>query len=215
MMYGVTEVESINFLGPIALTYGMLQKERDQELRNYLRFTCETKPELCVSTILEEYTGNIFIMDDEAYSSTVTNTAGVVRDSLLDILSDARTVAPILKMGLFHSMVNRHSYFYVFTHKTESKDHLLNKTSTGDELAYVFGVPLGGSSFHFVDRYTEREALFSEVIMTYICNFAYRGNPNRARKLENYSLGQFDWTQYDVDWPEFGSKQQYYLQLGK
>ncbi|KAK9869518.1 hypothetical protein WA026_003272 [Henosepilachna vigintioctopunctata] len=82
LMYGVTEMESVHFLGAIPFTYGMLKKERDQELRNYLRFTCKTRPEACINSILSSYAANINIMDDEAYSSGGSNTAGKVRDSL-------------------------------------------------------------------------------------------------------------------------------------
>ncbi|KAJ8909338.1 hypothetical protein NQ315_017122, partial [Exocentrus adspersus] len=58
------------------------------------------------------------------------------------------------------------------------------KSFNGEELPYVFGVPLDGPKFHFVDSYTEHGRLFSEIVMTYFCNFAYTGNPNMPRKTE-------------------------------
>lgn len=50
-----------------------------------------------------------------------------------------------------------------------------NKTTHGEELPFVFGVPLDGPKFHFVDRYNAQEKLFSEVVMTLWTNFAYTG----------------------------------------
>lgn len=49
--------------------------------------------------------------------------ATLARDELLDILSDARTVAPVVQTGLYHSAINLQSYFYVFSHKTHSKEY--------------------------------------------------------------------------------------------
>ncbi|KAK9869519.1 hypothetical protein WA026_003273 [Henosepilachna vigintioctopunctata] len=119
----------------------------------------------------------------------------------------------MIKMAKLHSEVNQQSYFYVFKHKTTSKEYLRDKTSTGDELPYMLGVPLDTASFHFVDNYTEKERLFSELIMTYICNFAYSGNPNYPRKNEYYTHSDIDWSESDVDWPEYDGRRQRYLQL--
>lgn len=131
-MYGVTELESIHSLGPVALTHGMLEKERDQELRNYLRTRCEMKPELCLTHTLAEYierNGDEFAQNDEKYGRIVENEpdrATLARDALLDILSDARSVAPIVQMGRYHAALNLQSYFYVFTHKTISKEYIVS-----------------------------------------------------------------------------------------
>lgn len=127
-MYGVTELESIHLLSADALKFGMLEKDRDQELRRYLRSKCEMKPELCLTKALAEYTRSEFSMDDGGYgySGHEPDKASLARDALLDILSDARTVAPMVQMGMYHSELNQGSYFYVFTHKTLSKGHLVS-----------------------------------------------------------------------------------------
>ncbi|XP_044751984.1 neuroligin-4, Y-linked-like isoform X2 [Coccinella septempunctata] len=197
LMFGVTEWESKNMLGREELMNGMPQKQRDQELLNYLGFTCEKVPDLC-----------------SIYSGSYYENKETVRDNLLDILSDARTVAPMLKMGILHSSATSHSYFYVFTHKTKLKEHLRGKTSTGEELPYVFGVPLDGSSFHFVDNYTKDEVLFSKVIMTYIRNFAYGGNPNAFVEGEDHqSQDESEVLQKMQYWPQFTKEYQSYFLL--
>lgn len=50
-----------------------------------------------------------------------------------------------------------------------------NKSAHGDELPYVFGVPLDSSNFQYGDRYTDSEKELSEIIMTLWSNFAYNG----------------------------------------
>ncbi|XP_018570301.1 uncharacterized protein LOC108910231 [Anoplophora glabripennis] len=216
LMYGVTELESIHLLGPVALTHGMLEKERDEELRKYVGSRCEMKPELCLMHTLEEYTGSECSSNDQEDRDSpchVMNKAFRTRNALLDILSDARTVAPIVQMAKYHAALNLQSYFYVFTHKTHSRDYIRNKSFNGEELPYVFGVPLDGPKFHFVDSYTEHERLFSEIVMTYFCNFAYTGNPNMPRKNEYITSNPAFWTQFDVEWPEYDLQDQRYLQL--
>lgn len=130
-MYGVSEVESAQLLGPVGLTHGLLEKERDQELKKYLRIKCEFKPDLCVSRTLEEYVGNSgdYFLNDQSYSSfsgPLLDKAKFSRDKLLDMLSDARTVAPVVQMAALHSVVNPQSYFYVFGHTPSSKEHMVS-----------------------------------------------------------------------------------------
>uniref|UniRef100_A0A1B0BD76 Uncharacterized protein n=1 Tax=Glossina palpalis gambiensis TaxID=67801 RepID=A0A1B0BD76_9MUSC len=45
------------------------------------------------------------------------------RDVVLDILSDARVVGPLMQTGLFHAEVNRRNYMYVFGHNSFGGPH--------------------------------------------------------------------------------------------
>lgn len=126
-MYGVTEIESAHLLGPVGLTHGLLEKERDQELRKYLHTRCEFKPELCLAYTLKEYVGSSesdFTLGDQAssFSGPGLDRAKLARDKLLDMLSDARSVAPVSLMGRLHAAVNPQSYFYVFGHVGSAKE---------------------------------------------------------------------------------------------
>lgn len=124
-MYGVTEVESVDHLDPVALFQGMLEKERDEELGKYFQFRCEKKPEFCTVRTLNEYSQENHVQADD-FSDVGPEKAFLVRDVLLDILSDARTVAPVIQTGRYHSTPNMQSYFYVFTHKTHSKEYIVS-----------------------------------------------------------------------------------------
>lgn len=45
------------------------------------------------------------------------------RDTVLEILSDARNAAPLLHVGLLHSKVNPRSYMYVFGHNSRAGEY--------------------------------------------------------------------------------------------
>lgn len=117
-MYGVTEMESVDFLNPVALYQGMLDKERNDELRQYLKLRCDNKVENCLERTLKMY-----IKDSDRLSKVGSAEVLQNRDVFLDVLSDARSVAPVIQTGRFHSKRNIQSYFYVFTHKTHSKEY--------------------------------------------------------------------------------------------
>lgn len=133
LMYGVTEIESINLLDPLTFSQGLLLKERDKELRTYFRTRCEIKPELCLQRTLDEYgqsdisQNNIEKKDGVYdYSGYEPDQASLARNALLDILSDARSVAPIVQMARYHAAVNMQSYFYVFKHRTHSREYIVS-----------------------------------------------------------------------------------------
>lgn len=119
-MLGTSEVESIHLLNSIALTHGLLEKELLQELRDYLAPYCEMNLELCINRTLEEY------KDEE---ETNEEKAVIARNTLLDILSDARTVAPLLLTAKHHAPLNpeTETFFYVFAHRTASKAYVVSK----------------------------------------------------------------------------------------
>ncbi|KAI4466095.1 neuroligin [Holotrichia oblita] len=199
LMYGLTEIESINLLKPVYLLHGMLNEELNKELMDYMNAFCEFKAERCKTDAHNKYW---YSMED--YGNSVREVLKS-RDVMLDILSDARSAAPMSKMARYHSILNSQSYFYIFGHVTASRNAIRNKSAHGDELPYVFGVPLDSSNSHFRDRYTEFEKELSETIMTLWTNFAYNGDPN---VLPIHMHGRM----LPV-WPEFDIKDESYLYL--
>lgn len=113
-------MESINLLDAVALTHGMLEKERDQDLNKYLGIRCELNHEVCLLRTLAEYIGKDFGTNDQSFGGFAT------RDMLLDMLSDARTVAPMVLTARYHATVNPQSYFYVFGHTTSSRNFIVS-----------------------------------------------------------------------------------------
>lgn len=45
------------------------------------------------------------------------------RDVILNMFSDARTLAPVIRFANYQSKANRQSYFYVFGHNSISSDY--------------------------------------------------------------------------------------------
>ena len=56
MLYGMTEWESYHSLNAVSLAYGMLERERDQLLKNYMRSKYEVLPDLALARTLTQYT---------------------------------------------------------------------------------------------------------------------------------------------------------------
>ncbi|XP_066143229.1 neuroligin-4, X-linked-like isoform X1 [Euwallacea fornicatus] len=217
LMYGVTELESIHLPlgGDMAVIHGMLENKRDEELGKYMRVRCEIKPDVCLAETRAKYNYNErSFQRDQTWMDGQPDRATLARDELLDILSDARTVAPVLQTGLYHSSLNIQSYFYVFSHKTRAKDYIRNKTHTGEELPYVFGVPIEGARFHFEDvPYSDNEKRLSMTIMRYFCNFANTGNPE-IPKADYFRLSDYpSWHQFDKEWYQFDQMEQRYIEF--
>lgn len=114
LMYGVTEMESDHLFDSAALIHGLLERERDANLRAYLQARFEYRPDAALASTLSEYT-------DLSQTSSLQH-----RDTVLEILSDARVAAPIVQMADYHSVVNPKSYFYVFGHSTLSKTYTVS-----------------------------------------------------------------------------------------
>ncbi|XP_058821517.1 neuroligin-1 [Topomyia yanbarensis] len=206
LLYGMSELESYNILNAVALTYGLLENERDNLLRFYMQNRFEIRPDLALAATLNEYTG---ILTDPNKSL-----ADIHRDTLLDILSDARVAAPMMQTGLYLAKVNPKCYMYVFAHNSEAGEYgRLSQSVVGEDLAYVFGAPLGQVG-PFQTHYNARERLFSEAVMKYFSNFAQTGNPKAPWKDLFLNMNPEDWRYYDVDWPEFNSVNQSFLHLG-
>ncbi|EAT45587.1 AAEL003129-PA [Aedes aegypti] len=206
LLYGMTELESYNILNAVALTYGLLENERDNLLRFYMQNRFEIRPDLALAATLNEYTG---ILTDPNKSL-----ADIHRDTLLDILSDARVAAPMLQTGLYLAKVNPKCYMYVFGHNSEAGEYgRLSQSVVGEDLAYIFGAPLGPVG-PFQTHYNARERLFSEAVMKYFSNFAQTGNPKAPWKDLFLNMNPEDWRYYDVDWPEFNSVNQSFLHMG-
>lgn len=54
----------------------------------------------------------------------------------------------------------------------------------GEELAYVFGLPVAPVWPHQNYHYTRAEAVLSALVITYWANFVKDGNPNTPVKVE-------------------------------
>lgn len=54
LLFGMTELESYNILNAVALSYGLLENERDNLLRFYMQNRFEIRPDLALAATLNE-----------------------------------------------------------------------------------------------------------------------------------------------------------------
>ncbi|KAF9405877.1 hypothetical protein HW555_013556 [Spodoptera exigua] len=206
LLSGVTELERYHDFGVIELEHGVLENQRDDFIRKYAKIIFEGAEDETLKSILKEYSPSK--LDPQRWN-VETN-----RDVILNMFSDARTLAPVVRFANYQSQANRQSYFYVFGHNSISSDYAaLNKSVQGEELPYVFGVPLGVTNTHFNPDYTQQEKLLSEVIMRMWTNFVKYGSPNSQAPVKFYNMDRRQWSLYDIDWPEYDGTRQSYLKF--
>ncbi|XP_055848841.1 uncharacterized protein LOC129913899 [Episyrphus balteatus] len=206
LLFGMTEVESFHTLNAPQLENGMQEHERDNLLRFYMQSRFDIRPDLALAATLKKYT--------DMYNNPIKASSMEHRDVVLDILSDARVVGPLIQTGLFHADVNPRNYMYVFGHNSAAGPHSsLPHSITGEELAFIFGAPLAPAGpFH--NKYNAQEKLLSEAVMSYWTNFAKTGNPKAPWKGTFINLHALEWDRYDLDWPEFNKRNQCYINIG-
>ncbi|XP_011209314.3 uncharacterized protein LOC105230312 isoform X1 [Bactrocera dorsalis] len=207
LLFGVTESESYHTLGALALEEGLRENERDNLLRFYMQTRFDVRPDLALAATLKKY--------EDMYNNPTKGTNSEHRDVVLDILSDARVVGPLMQTGLFHADVNRRNYMYVFGHNSATGPYAnLPHSIAGEELAFIFGAPLAPAGPFPSNSYGAQEKLLSEAVMTYWTNFAKTGNPKAPWKGSFINLHALEWDRYDLDWPEFNKRTQSYMNIG-
>ncbi|XP_075145132.1 neuroligin 1 [Haematobia irritans] len=207
LLFGITESESYHSLGAAALDEGLRENERDNLLRFYMQSRFDIRPDLALAATLKKYS--------DMYTNPIKATNMEHRDVVLDILSDARVVGPLIQTGLFHAEVNRRNYMYVFGHNSFGGPHaVLPHSIAGEELAFVFGAPLSSAGLFHGIHYTAQEKLLAEAVMSYWCNFAKTGNPKAPWKESFINLHAMEWDRYDLEWPEFNKRSQAYMNIG-
>lgn len=166
-------MESYGLLDAVSLQYGILEQDRDKKIRTYVRDRFEYDPGLGLAETLRAY--DVTRRRNRFPSQSAAETH---RDILLDILSDARVSAPMVQTANFHSSANPKSYFYVFSHRSVYGDYAevkVNKSIHGEELPYVFGIPLHRVNFPSHRHFSEAERHLSETVMTFWTNFVKTG----------------------------------------
>ncbi|CAH0393664.1 unnamed protein product [Bemisia tabaci] len=207
LMYGITEIESYHLLDAVSLAHGMLAEDRNKMLRTYMRQRFEALPDVAFARTMSQYSD--WLVPENSRSAAEHN-----RDMLQQILSDSMVAAPLVQTAQYHAQANPKSYFYVYSHRSKFSDFpTTDKSIQGEELPYVFGVPLGGPAFHFQGNYNLPERLLSEIMMTLWANFAKTGNPNPLQKHGFLTQVPKEWRQLNIHWPEYDTVNQTFLKL--
>ncbi len=98
------------------------------------------------------------------------------RKTLLALFTDHQWVAPAVATAKLHAEFQSPVYFYTFHHhcQTEARPEWAD-AAHGDEIPYVFGVPMVGATDLFPCNFSKNDVMLSAVVMTYWTNFAKTG----------------------------------------
>ncbi|XP_063058824.1 neuroligin-2-like [Engraulis encrasicolus] len=137
------------------------------------------------------------------------------RKTLLALFTDHQWVAPAVDTAKLHAEFQSPVYFYTFHHhcQMETRPEWAD-AAHGDEIPYVFGVPMVGATDLFPCNFSKNDVMLSAVVMTYWTNFAKTGDPNvpvpQDTKFIHTKPNRFE----EVIWTKFSSKDKQYLHIG-
>eukprot|EP00061_Rhincodon_typus_P008707 g31568.t1 len=95
------------------------------------------------------------------------------RKTLLALFTDHQWVAPAIATARLHAEYQSPTYFYTFYHHCQSEMKAVwADAAHGDEIPYVFGIPMIGVTELFPCNFSKNDVMLSAVVMTYWTNFA-------------------------------------------
>uniref|UniRef100_A0A3P8VSR2 Neuroligin-4, X-linked-like n=1 Tax=Cynoglossus semilaevis TaxID=244447 RepID=A0A3P8VSR2_CYNSE len=137
------------------------------------------------------------------------------RKTLVALFTDHQWVAPAVATADLHAQYGSPTYFYSFYHHCQSDaTPPWADSAHGDEVPYVFGVPMLGPTDLFNCNFSKNDVMLSAVVMTYWTNFAKTGDPNQPvpqdTKFIHTKPNRFE----EVAWSKYTPKEQLYLHIG-
>uniref|UniRef100_A0A8C9U707 Neuroligin 1 n=1 Tax=Scleropages formosus TaxID=113540 RepID=A0A8C9U707_SCLFO len=137
------------------------------------------------------------------------------RKTLLALFTDHQWVAPAIATADLHSSFGSPTYFYAFYHHCQTEQvPPWADAAHGDEIPYVFGLPMVGPTELFPCNFSKNDVMLSAVVMTYWTNFAKTGDPNQPvpqdTKFIHTKPNRFE----EVAWTRYNQKDQLYLHIG-
>uniref|UniRef100_A0A4W4FTZ6 Neuroligin 3b n=1 Tax=Electrophorus electricus TaxID=8005 RepID=A0A4W4FTZ6_ELEEL len=137
------------------------------------------------------------------------------RKTLVAMFTDHQWVEPAMVTADLHARYGSPTYFYAFYHHCQSPmKPAWADSAHGDEIPYVFGVPLVGPTELFPCNFSRNDIMLSAVVMTYWTNFAKTGDPNKPvpqdTKFIHTKANRFE----EVSWSKYSPHDQLYLHIG-
>uniref|UniRef100_A0A8C7V300 Neuroligin 2b n=1 Tax=Oncorhynchus mykiss TaxID=8022 RepID=A0A8C7V300_ONCMY len=141
------------------------------------------------------------------------------RKTLLALFTDHQWVAPAVATAKLHAEFQSPVYFYTFHHhcQTEARPEWAD-AAHGDELPYVFGVPMVGATDLFPCNFSKNDVMLSAVYMlNYFDNlssFFPSFFPSFLLSLDTKFIHTKPNRFEEVIWTKFSSKDKQYLHIG-
>ncbi|XP_033907140.1 neuroligin-3-like isoform X1 [Acipenser ruthenus] len=137
------------------------------------------------------------------------------RKTLVALFTDHQWVEPAVVTADLHARYGSPTYFYAFYHHCQSvMKPAWSDAAHGDEVPYVFGIPMIGPTDLFPCNFSKNDVMLSAVVMTYWTNFAKTGDPNKPvpqdTKFIHTKANRFE----EVAWSKYNPRDQLYLHIG-
>ncbi|XP_051513516.1 neuroligin-3-like isoform X2 [Myxocyprinus asiaticus] len=137
------------------------------------------------------------------------------RKTLVALFTDHQWVEPSVVTADLHARYGSPTYFYAFYHHCQSlMKPAWSDAAHGDEVPYVFGIPMIGPTDLFPCNFSKNDVMLSAVVMTYWTNFAKTGDPNKPvpqdTKFIHTKANRFE----EVAWSKYNPTDQLYLHIG-
>uniref|UniRef100_A0A8C8YWY4 Carboxylesterase type B domain-containing protein n=1 Tax=Prolemur simus TaxID=1328070 RepID=A0A8C8YWY4_PROSS len=133
------------------------------------------------------------------------------RKTLVALFTDHQWVAPAVATADLHAQYGSPTYFYAFYHHCQSEmKPSWADSAHGDEVPYVFGIPMIGPTELFSCNFSKNDVMLSAVVMTYWTNFAKTGYVLSDVWFIHTKPNRFE----EVAWTKYNPKDQLYLHIG-
>ncbi|NP_001139211.1 neuroligin 5 [Apis mellifera] len=206
LILGVSTTESNLGFNENDIQYGFEEDHRNRILRTFIRNAYVYHLNEIFSAVRNEYTD---------WDKPILHPI-IIRDSTMEALSDGHTVAPLMRIAFYHARRGAKTYFYHFSHQTKESGMLQRLGSIrGEDISYIFGLPLVGGGAFFSRNYSRQDQTVAEAVLTFFTNFAKTGNPNEPHKIESVDYGTpKEKTRYrGLTWEQYETGIQQYLTI--
>ncbi|XP_035784425.1 neuroligin-4, X-linked-like isoform X1 [Anopheles albimanus] len=171
LMLGMTTTESYNDFSASDIQYGLEEDQRNRLLRTYIRNAFTFHLNEIFSAVRNEYTDW-----DKPIQHPIN-----IRDSTMEALSDGHTVAPSIKVAYLHARRGAKTYMFHFGYQSKESEYPQRLGSVrGEELPYIFGLPLVQGLPAFPQNYSRQDMGVNEAVLNFVTNFCKTGDPNEA-----------------------------------
>ncbi|XP_051167849.1 neuroligin-4, X-linked-like [Leptopilina boulardi] len=208
LMLGVSTAESYLDFNTEDIQYGFEEDQRNRILRTFIRNTYYYHLNEIFSSVKNEYTD---------WDKPILHPINI-RDSTMEALSDGHTVAPLMRIAFYHARRGAKTYFFHFNYQTKDSDYPQRLGSArGEDIPYIFGLPLVSGGRFFPHNYTKQDQSVGEAMLTFITNFAKTSNPNLPHNIESVDYGNArEKTRFrGLLWEEYDTNNQQYLMIAQ
>ncbi|CAD6237983.1 GSCOCT00008360001.2-RA-CDS [Cotesia congregata] len=199
LILGVTTAEAYLDFNDNEIQFGFEENQRNRILRTYIRNAYYYHLNEILSAVRNEYTD---------WDKPIIHPVNLM-EYTMEALSDGHTVAPLMRVAFYHARRGANTYFYHFSYQSkDSKFPQRLGSVRGEDIPYIFGLPLISGGAFFPHNYSRQDQGVAEAILTFLTNFAKTGNPNLPHNIESVDYGTerekarfrgLNWEQYETE----------------